>query len=107
VIRHLCILLFGTSVALCGCQSLGAWMGSLKVSESGAVKGELESAGPGGDFHRNTGLNVTAGDNSLVALVLVIAAIVMMPLVYPIQRALRLRRDRIGAENHRHRMNQE
>lgn len=99
--RLLCIVLFGVAVSLCGCQSLGAWMGSLSVSEDGAVKGELESAGQGGDFHKNTGLNLTAGDNSLVAITLAAVAVIAVPFVYPIQRMLRLRREQAAVKRNK------
>lgn len=78
-----------------GCQHLGAWMGELQVSKDGEVRGTMESAGEGGDFHRNTGLNLSAGENGLAALIIAGSLVVVLPFVYPVQRALRLRKERV------------
>ena len=89
------IFIFCTVVApIGGCKSMDAWMGSLEVTKDGEVKGALKGAGEGGTFNENTGLNlgVTTGDNSLVALAIALVAI-MLPFMYPIQRALRKRQE--------------
>lgn len=92
------VLALGT---LWSCASLNdAWMGTFGISKDGKVDAEIDVAGKHGDFNRNTGLNLTTGDNSTAALILVVILGVSMFFIYPIQRKLRLRNEEKVIQRH-------
>ncbi len=80
---------------LVGCATLDAWRGDFKYDpKTGQLRGDMKGAGEGGQYNENTGLNMTWGDNSLPALIIVGLLATGVIFTYPIQRALRLRKER-------------
>ncbi len=74
-----------------GCATLDAWKGALFYDhQSGQMGGELKGVGPGGSFAENTGLNFAVGDNTVPALLIAALLGVGILVAYPIQRKLRL-----------------
>lgn len=78
---------------LTGCQAMKAFSSSFGVNpKTGEVSGTLEGAS--GNFYK--GLNITAGSNSGLALIVLLVVVVALPFVYPVSRKARL-----WAENRR------
>ncbi len=78
--KGLCVFLSCAVIALCGCASLGDWVGGLSVSEDGRISGRWESTG-------------SEATENVTAIALAGAAALGVPFAYPVQRALRRRRD--------------
>lgn len=94
--KGLCVLLFCMVVAPCGCQSLGDWVGGLSVSEDGQITGTWKSTGRDEDADSGS-----AAIENVTAIALAAAAAFGVPFAYPIQRALRRRRDERAVTEHR------
>lgn len=92
-----CAFLFCMVIAPCGCQSLGDWVGELSMSEDGRITGKWESAGVG-DSRGDTD---SAAVENMIAIGLAAAAALGVPFAYPVQRALRRRRDERAVTEHR------
>jgi hypothetical protein len=94
--RGLCVFLFCAVIAPCGCASLGEWMGEWSMSEDGRITGKWESAPQ--PSNPDSG---SAAVESVVAIGLAAAAALGVPFAYPVQRALRRRRDERAVTEHR------
>lgn len=85
-----CLLLF-----VGGCATLDAWRSNLSFNhKTGQLDADSKGAAKGGQYNENTGLNMTWGDNSLPALLIAGVLGTGVIFAYPIQRALRLRKER-------------
>lgn len=81
----------------CGCSALDAWKGGIGYNhKTGEARGELKGAGKGGEYNENKGLNLglDLGDNTVPALIIAGGLGVLALSSYPIQRALRLRKEK-------------
>lgn len=85
--KGLCVFLSCAVIALCGCASLGDWVGGLSVSEDGRISGRWESTG-------------SEATENVTAIALAGAAALGVPFAYPVQRALRRRRDNRAMREH-------
>ena len=95
MLRRLLILAL---LALPGCSTLQAWKGGLDYNhKTGQASGQLKGAT--GNYNENTGLNLTTGDNTAAALGVLAVTGVLIFAAYPIQRALRLRKEKKWREN--------
>lgn len=87
--KTLRIFAFVALLTLTGCAGMKTFLAQFAVDpDTGAVEGSLEGAT--GDFHKNTGLNISAGDNSVPAIALVGGLGLMCLIAYPLQRGIRL-----------------
>jgi len=83
-------------VLLClgGCATFDAWKANLGYNhKTGQLEGDLKGAGEGGQYNENTGLNLSSGNNTWPALALVGFLGVAIVSAYPVQRAMRLRKE--------------
>lgn len=91
--RKLLLILFLTLIP--GCELLQAYKARMDVDPAtGKTSAELKGAGPGGEFNENKGLNLRTGDNTIPALLVAVGGTALIYSAYPIQRALRRRRER-------------
>lgn len=77
-----------------GCAPLDAWKAGWTYNhKTGEAGGDIKGAGSGGQYQENKGLNLSLGDNSIAGLIIAGTLLVTIVAAYPLQRALRLRKE--------------
>jgi hypothetical protein len=100
------LVLFTWGVA--SCAKLDAWKGQAGYNhKTGQIDTKLKGAGPGGEFNENTGLNISAGDNTFAALAIAAGVGILIFSAYPIQRSLRKWREERVLRDYRSRNQEE
>jgi len=88
------VIMLLTAGLVGGCATLDAMRTELGFNhKTGQLDADVKGAGEGGQYHENTGLNLTSGDNTWPALALVGFLGLSIIFAYPLQRALRLRKE--------------
>ena len=84
-----------TIYTLTGCAALDAWKTGLGYNhKTGQATAEVKGASKGGTYQEKKGLNIDLGDNTVAALGIAAGLGVLSLVAYPVQRSLRLRKER-------------
>lgn len=93
--KFLLLMMMVLLVNFPGCKTLDSFRAAFTIDpDSGEVTGDLKGAGEGGQYHENVGLNMSLGDNTLPALGVVALLAAGIVFAYPVQRAMRRKRER-------------